>query len=534
MYTVGMKMRMYIMFLLVTLLALVLGGVSEYIDFRKRIDTTSRKTYEERKLSYLGLVNNEKAYLSSIASFLVKNKTILQAYKEGNRSKIIELVSPLWKELKKKNLVYEVHFFKRPVISYVNFSNLKVFNVDVGRVRKDIAWIESSFTPSKHFYVCRTFLGFRVTYPIVDGDMLLGAVSIGGNIEQITKLLESMGKFSSFVALKKNLLQESLIAKAYEGIEKRAYEQDGYLYVSDRDYGIRLQEGFLLKDEKLFCMFPVHDFSNALVGYIVTVDDIHSVYEEEFKHAVLGFIIYALIFGVLFSFMVFFISYFVKRVERIQKLLDLISEKKFTHLQEIETPKSEFDYLENKIVATGKDIGIYISILSNKIKDYASKANTDQLTSIFNRRGLDEIGQYIFRKALVSAEPLSLILFDIDDFKKVNDSYGHDVGDMVLVELTQNIQKALRENDIFVRYGGEEFLIILPGLTIADCYNVGMKILDIVRAIEVKVHGDEILHVTVSMGASTMYKDKDLFDIITRADKKLYEAKKLGKNRLEV
>lgn len=533
-YNDDMKKRAYAIIVFITLLTFTLDGLNEYFDFQKRVSDAASKTYEERKLSYNGLVKNEKAYLGSMAAFLVKNKTVIQAYKEDNRSKIIELVSPLWKELKKKNLVYEMHFFKRPVISYVNFSNLRVFNVDVSLARGDIAWIESSFTPSEHFYVCRTFPGFRATYPIVSNDILLGAVSIGGNIEQVAKLLESLGSFKAFVALKKKLLQETLVESAYKHIEKRAYEKNGYLYVTDTAYEIKLHSGFEIKDEKLYSMFTVSDFAHKLVGYMVTIDDFSSVYKEEQKHAVLHFSIFMAIFGILFGFAVLFINSFIKRVEGLQKVLDFISNKQFSKLEEITNPKNEFDYLENAVIKTGKEVGVYISILSNKVKDYASKANTDQLTGVFNRRGVEEVGEYVFRKAVVSEEPLSIILFDVDNFKQVNDVYGHDMGDLVLVEIAQHISKALREDDVFIRYGGEEFLIIFPGLNIADCYKVGLKLLDVVRSIELKVHGDEILKVTVSMGASTMQDDKDLSDIITRADKKLYEAKRAGKNRIEV
>jgi len=157
----------------------------------------------------------------------------------------------------------------------------------------------------------------------------------------------------------------------------------------------------------------------------------------------------------------------------------------------------------------------------------------DGLTGLFNRRFFDEAFHKEYKRAERSTEPLSLLMVDIDHFKKINDSHGHPLGDTVLREVTLRMTSHLRETDILCRYGGEEFAAILPNCKIQEAVEVAERVRCSVQEKAIRlVPGNEI-PVTVSIGLSSFPEaarsEKLLLD---SADKALYEAKKTGRNKL--
>lgn len=160
-------------------------------------------------------------------------------------------------------------------------------------------------------------------------------------------------------------------------------------------------------------------------------------------------------------------------------------------------------------------------------------AAIDSLTGLYNRRfGLDRLRQE-FSRSVRSSEPLGVILFDIDHFKSVNDTYGHQVGDNVLRSIAENVKGVLREGDTLMRYGGEEFLAVLPGAGEADLRTVGERMRHVVESIVIFESTTEV-RVTVSLGAASFPNNDaaDVDDLIRKADAAMYEAKKTGRNRL--
>ena len=153
---------------------------------------------------------------------------------------------------------------------------------------------------------------------------------------------------------------------------------------------------------------------------------------------------------------------------------------------------------------------------------------TDKLTGLYNRLKLDElmlIKIEAFRRYNVD---FSIILLDIDNFKSVNDTYGHDVGDYVLQTIAKTLRTHIRITDIIGRWGGEEFLII--------CNNTNLdnsKILaENIRKIVENIKFDKVGNKTISLGLSEFQKDDDVKSIFKRADDALYEAKTTGKNKV--
>ena len=154
-------------------------------------------------------------------------------------------------------------------------------------------------------------------------------------------------------------------------------------------------------------------------------------------------------------------------------------------------------------------------------------ATTDALTGLLNRRRFTEILQREIKISQRSNRPFVLIMFDIDDFKKINDKYGHDAGDYVLKKVAEKTSLVLRETDIFARWGGEEFLILCPDTNLENGKGIAYRILKKVN--EIRINSQNI---SASIGITEYMEDDTEFKILKRVDSAMYRAKTTGKNKV--
>lgn len=160
-------------------------------------------------------------------------------------------------------------------------------------------------------------------------------------------------------------------------------------------------------------------------------------------------------------------------------------------------------------------------------------AITDFLTKLYNRQGFFEIGQHEFQRFLRSARPLSLIAMDIDGFKAVNDTFGHAAGDQALILLGQRLIIQLRKADVMARYGGDEFMVLLPETDLATALKIAKRLNQALEEIPFQI-GDQQIQLTISQGVSQATKDmQDLNMLVKQADDALYIAKAAGRNRIQ-
>ena len=158
-------------------------------------------------------------------------------------------------------------------------------------------------------------------------------------------------------------------------------------------------------------------------------------------------------------------------------------------------------------------------------------ATLDELTSLANRRHMNEVLQTVERREAGAGETMCLALLDIDFFKSVNDSYGHAGGDTVLRNFAAAARSQLRSGDVLARWGGEEFLLLLPDTGIDEAGGVLCRMAEAVRAVEMP-DLDTHRHITFSAGLVQRAAQEPFADTITRADKAMYEAKASGRNRI--
>ncbi len=161
-------------------------------------------------------------------------------------------------------------------------------------------------------------------------------------------------------------------------------------------------------------------------------------------------------------------------------------------------------------------------------------AFTDSLTKLYNRRYLTQMSEQILALSRREKKEVSIIILDIDKFKNVNDTYGHQFGDEVLVVLSHLLGENQRESDVLCRYGGEEFVILLPNTSLENAIDIAQKIRMKVESLSVPIDSKQIFSFTISLGVADIdvSNEKDIQSALIRADKALYKAKETGRNKV--
>jgi diguanylate cyclase (GGDEF)-like protein len=163
-------------------------------------------------------------------------------------------------------------------------------------------------------------------------------------------------------------------------------------------------------------------------------------------------------------------------------------------------------------------------------QELEQQALTDSLTGLLNRRAVTKWAAEEFARTIRYDRPLSLLLLDIDFFKKVNDRYGHDVGDQVIVRLADTCKSALRSTDQVARWGGEEFLVVLPETSLSQALQLGERLrTSVEQQLVLTVHGN--ISFTVSIGIAQLESGVTFEELVDRSDQALYQAKQKGRNR---
>ncbi len=216
-----------------------------------------------------------------------------------------------------------------------------------------------------------------------------------------------------------------------------------------------------------------------------------------------------------------------------------------THAIEIEnivdsTEQIDIPKFKNRIEAFQSDLlselqraNELIKSLESEIEELQKQSNIDPLTKLYNRKALEIDAKELLKHTSQRNLNISLLMIDADDFKKVNDTFGHLAGDKVLILLAKLFKLSIREYDRAYRYGGEEFLIIFNRADKKDAKKVAERIMKTVRENKL-IYKGQTIRITLSMGLTSHQKGDTLESMIERADAAVYQAKHDGKDRLVV
>ncbi len=220
------------------------------------------------------------------------------------------------------------------------------------------------------------------------------------------------------------------------------------------------------------------------------------------------------------------------KFEELGKLHKSTLEEVKDHLIDLPAITSKFDEIQAHMTEEVHKANDIISQLNLQVKNLEEDSNLDGLTKVFNRRALDRYLDSITQKEHLKHE-LHLLILDIDDFKSINDTFGHVVGDKILIFIANLLRNTLRDGDKVFRYGGEEFVIILNRITAKKCEEIAERILHTISTNTLLYKGNSV-KVTISIGATKYLDGDDPESLIDRADRALYTSKTQGKNRMNV
>ena len=219
-----------------------------------------------------------------------------------------------------------------------------------------------------------------------------------------------------------------------------------------------------------------------------------------------------------------------------QKWLDNLSHSRLTTnykvlIMDMETFEPRAFRIHVSVIDNNENFLVTLTDITNltiKSKEFEMKATYDNLTRIYNRSKFNDIMESEYKKFILQNSSLCFAILDIDFFKKVNDQYGHIIGDETLITFAQTIENSLIEVDTFARWGGEEFTILLPNTKINEAYIIVDELRKIIENTLFKLIGQK----TCSIGLTQFRKTDTIDDIIIRADEALYEAKESGRNKV--
>jgi len=291
-----------------------------------------------------------------------------------------------------------------------------------------------------------------------------------------------------------------------------------------------------LWNKNLVVEFPLSDSKGFPIGKVLFIKDVSQIYIN--FYVLMGVLsAYSFVLSLLSSLLLYvFSENLVDRIVKLQELSNRIKESDFSEIEFLKTeqPKDELDHLRNNLVDTALTIGRLLSELEEKNRELQELAYYDPLTGLPNRRFFFEHASLIFEEAKRYEKPLSLLIMDIDHFKKINDTYGHDVGDLVLKAFAGVLRGIVRQSDICARFGGEEFVVLLPNTDLEGAKVLAERIRTAVAKNPVE-HGSIVIVFTVSIGISQYRKGmQNIEKLIKEADTALYRAKEGGRNRVEV
>ena len=436
-------------------------------------------------------------YISALMAEAAKGDKVAQ---ESARKKLYLHLSSLYTSLEDHN-VRQLHFHLPGSISFLRFHRPNKFGDSLVGIRPAIDAVNRDHRSVNGFEEGRIFNGFRHVFPLFHKGEFIGTVELSYSFDAIKELAKKLYPAHYEMLLKKSLIDEKVFQE-----EKFNYSQSSLssLYVVDnhlhKTYDPIFSDTLLEKLNKL----ASDDFRELASG------DKHRVISVDYQGK--GYLIW---FNPLESFEKKSVGYIIAYIED-QHLVELQQEFQFILM------------LIATVIALVSTVIVYF-VYRIRTQHYLliKNANTDKLTQIANRGFMILQLNYMIKNSRRSGLALSVIFFDIDHFKVINDTYGHRAGDQALQELSSLMSIRLRESDLIGRWGGEEFVILLPHTALNEAIALAEKL-------RLMIEGHRFEHgtMTCSFGVAQMIEEDTEETLIHRADAMLYVAKENGRNQV--
>ncbi len=454
--------------------------------------------------------NDLNAYARLVFENNINNQEIIDIIAKASNSKDNEELSLLRAKLYNKllptyktltsNDISQLHFHLPDTTSFLRFHDPSKYGDKLKKIRETLNFVNKNQISISAFEVGRILNAFRNVFPLYKNNKLIGTVEISSSFDQIKKNYLKVYKTSLNFILKETIIENKTfdeLKKFYNKSEYKSYLNDTQLTNIDN---MQLS----LKEIKAIDITLSNDVESRLEENLA-----FSVLIERNKYSqIVTYIPLNNIDGKIFAYIIHY---------SFNEFLNKIKSNYYVSL-------SIFSLI---------NISLFVLIIMSykqKIKLIQAKkiSQIDALTSIYNRLGIDRRIEEELERHKRYKDNTTIIFFDIDYFKKVNDTYGHQIGDQILIILSQLVLKFLRKIDILGRWGGEEFIIILPNTNLEKASAVAEKL----RITIEKYNFLEIGTLTCSFGVTSLLSNDNYDSVIKRVDSLLYKAKKTGRNKV--
>nr|WP_320191536.1 diguanylate cyclase [uncultured Desulfobacter sp.] len=445
-----------------------------------------------------------RQYEEAIGKMFYEYGRAISDEKFSIREKMLDTFMPVYENSQELGL-RRLHFHLADGINLIRFHKPGMYGDPLMPFRKSIRLVNETQKFVSGFEAGRFWTGFRFIYPVFFNGQFLGSVEMGFDFDAIKREMSTYTLSSSIMTLKKNIIKKTLlnkkeiknyqtckinhnfiVEKNYRPLLSKHLEQCKWLYANISDVSQRMDTlmpfNQVIRKNNAFNLIhflSIKDIAGNRVGYIITVI-------QDIDAPPLSYFFYAkIVIGA--AGLILLMLYWNNRINKLNKALKQKSEKLKT-----------------------------LSI-------------TDALTGQYNRFKTEEVLLNEFERFERYGEKICVLLLDIDKFKAVNDTFGHDFGDKVLTEFSSLVSQNLRRVDVLGRWGGEEFIVICPGTSLEN----GGKVAENLRSMVQGHCFAPVPEVTVSIGVSAFHENDHAYtDAVKRADNALYRSKRTGRNRV--
>ena len=478
----SIRKRIYLSLLFSVSLTLIISFILLYFISSRLIEGRIRETYEFIYKNYKEIVNHEKEDLR----FLDENSAVRGDY--------------YYKEKLRDNSCDEEPYYR--------------------------------ILPSGPYY------GMNRLYPD-------GCYFVGIKLEDILKLMKNSVDVDWIIYYNRNLLKDVLDGSIDSFMKEKVvidnvvidrFSNPKVLYMPLDVKGYMLHGSFLKKS--LLVEVPLTGMNGLPIGRVVLIKDVSGIYKETYL-IFLALALYSLFVFSFLAFMLFRIaSSLASRVIFLKNITASIEKRDFSVIDLLknskESSKDEVWELKHSIYNMAVSLKHAFEELKEKQKELEELAYYDPLTGLPNRRFFFDHASLILESVKRYRTPLTLLLMDLDHFKNVNDTYGHEAGNVVLKNFADVLRKSSRKSDLPARLGGEEFALLMPNTDLQQGRVVAERIRQEFQNSIIVYEGREI-KMTLSGGLASYGPDVEgIDDLIRMADEALYKAKELGRNRIEV
>lgn len=423
--------------------------------------------------------------------------------KDAVRTELYRKLHPIYQLLQQEH-IRQLHFHLPGGISFLRFHRPEKYGDNISSIRYSIAQVNMTKAPISGFEEGRIFNGFRHVFPIIYKDELIGTVEISFSVDAIYELMPHSSKEFYNLLLKKDVINQKVFSN-----ERQNYQ------ASD------ISENFLVDKEVAGMKSHINAIAKSKIQKINQA--LHEAFLKQLNRQCTS-----CNFTINVDQTYYLVNFF--QLKNIQKIpvgyiinyqeepgIKLITENFLQHM------------LINEFLLFIISLLVFFFI-RNQIHQRRllhKMAKTDNLTGLPNRSIFKQALTENIKRSNKNQWPLSLIFFDIDHFKKINDTYGHLIGDKVLKTVARSIEDGLTHKDIFARWGGEEFVILLPNTDLKSAEKVAERLR---HKLENMTEFD--IQITSSFGVSDLRPDDTADSLMQRGDEMLYLSKQQGRNRV--